>query len=284
VSVTGVDVSKWQATTPNLGHVEFLIARATIGTQRDERFDQHIANARKAGIVTGAYHFNWADVSVAGQADAFLLAAGDVDLLALDVEGVQAFSRSQAAAFIDRVQAAGRKIGLYHSLSGYFDAGQDWDWVAYWADQSPPRHWDVWQFGPINGVDGNRYNGSLAELHVLAGTGGSMAELAITDVTTKIVDIPKGAKRLYRDGRPDGWVADKLYMNKPSPYGVGKLRGIYAADATGARTVRLIAATNLRDVPGAVVPDATPYSQDDVNEAYNAGVDAAAVAVLAARR
>lgn len=285
VTVTGYDVSKWQSTTPGLSNVEFLFARATIGTQKDERYDQHITNARKAGVVTGAYHFNWNDLSVASQVDAFLLAAGDVDLLALDVEGAQAFSRAQSEAFIDRVQSRGKKIGLYHSLSGFFNAGQDWDWVAYWADQPPPRSWDIWQFGPINGIDGNRFNGSLADLQTLAGIGGSMA-LSITNITTKIVDVPAGAKRLFLDGKPDGWVAPKLYANQPSPYGVGTLRGIYATDAAGARVVRLIAATNVRDVPGVttIPPDTTPFSQADVTNAFNDGIEAAAQAALTARR
>ena len=298
VSVTGIDVSRWQATTPPLSGHDFLIARTTIGTQKDERYDQHIANARKAGVVIGAYHFNWSPLSVAAQVKAFLAAAGEVDLYAIDREGNHShrgysddvytppFTQAQTREFIARVQDQGKEIALYASLSLFFAAGQDWDWVAYWADQPPTRSWDIWQFGPINGVDGNRFNGSLAQLKAFAGTGGSMAQLSITNITTKIVDIPAGAKRLFLDGRPDGWVASKLYANQSSPYGVGTLRGIYAADADGKRVVRLIAATNVRDVPGVttIPPDTTPFSQQDITDAFNNGVEAAAQAVLTARR
>jgi hypothetical protein len=178
--VTGLDVSKWQTTTPRLVGHEFLFARATIGTKRDEMYATHIANARAAGLLVGAYHFNHAPLSISSQVAAFLDAAGDVDFYALDVEGADAFSHAQAADFIKRVQATGRKCGLYHSLSGFFDAGQDFDWIAYWSDQPPIRDWDIWQFGPIDGIDGNRFGGTLDQLKALAGKE--------TDVTIPISD------------------------------------------------------------------------------------------------
>lgn len=283
--VTGLDVSHWQRTTPRLAGHEFLFARATIGTEQDSLYDAHIAAARKAGVLTGAYHFNWDTVSVDAQVDAFLRAAGDVDLYALDVEGANAFSHRQAEDFIDGVQSRGHKIGLYHSLSGFFAAGQDWDWVAYWADQPPPRSWDIWQFGPINGIDGNRFNGSLEALQALAGTGGSMAQTPITDTTPKIIDIPKASKRYNLDSKPDGYTFVQGHVNRPSPYGVGSLRSFYAT-VDGKLVLRLAAAVNVRDIPGVPAPpaDATPFSQTDVDDAYNDGVAAAALLATTARR
>jgi hypothetical protein len=260
--VTGLDVSKWQTTTPSLAGHDFLFARASIGTKRDEMYATHVWNARKAGVLVGAYHFNHAPLSIADQVSVFLSAAGDVDFYALDVEGTAAFSHAQAADFIKRVQATGRKCGLYHSLSGFFDAGQDFDWVAYWSDQPPTRNWDIWQFGSINGIDGNRFNGTLTQLKALAGKE-PMAQLPITSVIPKIIDIPVGAKRFLPDGTID-LIFDTAYANRFSPYAVGTMRAYYAT-VDGKMVVRLISgATNLRD---ATPPDATPFDQAQLDAA-----------------
>jgi hypothetical protein len=167
--VKGIDVSKWQSTTPSLTGLRFLIARASIGTAPDVRYQMHIANARKAGLLVGAYHFNWdtSVVSVAAQAQAFLKAAGKVDFYFIDVEAEHAFTKAETAKFIDVVQAAGIRIGLYHSLSGYFEAGQDYDWVAKWSSTSPNRPWDFWQHRG-SPLDLNVFNGTLAQLRRLS--------------------------------------------------------------------------------------------------------------------
>lgn len=186
----GIDVSKWQTTTPSLADKAFLIARASIGTTPDDRYAQHIAAARAAGIITGAYHFNWnTGASPAEQARYFLARAGEVDLYALDVEGAHGFSHEQTATFIDEIHAHGKTIGLYHSRSGYFDAGQDWRWIAYWPadhDTAPSIPWDIWQYGsdpsykPTN-IDGNVAK-DAATLARIAGKDDTMAGMVLTDL------------------------------------------------------------------------------------------------------
>jgi len=166
--VLGIDVSKWQVTTPKLTGLSMLFARASIGTQADPRYAQHIKNARKAGLIVGAYHFNWDTLSVKAQVDAFLKAAGNIDFYFVDVEGKHAFSRQQTEEFIDRMHTAGKRCGLYHSASGYFDAGQDYDWVAKWSSSPPDQHWDFWQYRG-SPLDLDRFNGTLAQLQALAG-------------------------------------------------------------------------------------------------------------------
>jgi hypothetical protein len=169
MTLLGIDVSHWQTRSDwSADGLSFLIARSSIGTSKDSAYDGHIAKAKAAGLVTGAYHFNYDGVSVATQVKAFLAAAGDVGLLALDVEGSHRFSLAQTKDFIARVHAAGKRIGLYMSESGFFEAGQDWDWVANWS-REPTRHWDIWQFGSYLGEDGNRFAGTLGELRALAG-------------------------------------------------------------------------------------------------------------------
>lgn len=185
----GIDVSKWQATTPDLAGQSFMIARASIGTTADERYAQHIAKARAAGIYTGAYHFNWHDgPSPEVQAAFFLARAGDVDMYALDVEGEQAFTRDESRRFIEEIQRRGKRVGLYHSLSGYFDVGQDWRWVAYWPTGAtePPIPWDIWQYGSDPRYKPRKIDGNVATdpdtLAWIAGRDTAMAGMVLTDL------------------------------------------------------------------------------------------------------
>jgi hypothetical protein len=166
MTIEGIDVSRWQATTPSLVGKSFLFARATYGTFTDAMYATHIINARAAGLVAGAYHFGRAG-NVPGQVAAFLARAGDADLFCLDLEsdGASSMSLGEAQAFIVAVHASGRKIGLYHSDSGFAHIGQDWDWVANWS-QVPARPWTFWQYGG-SGVDRDKFNGTLAQLQAL---------------------------------------------------------------------------------------------------------------------
>lgn len=185
MSVTGIDLSEHNEFTPDLAGLSFVICRASIGTRKDYRYDQHAANVRAAGLLLGAYHYNWNSLPIGDQVDAFLAAAGDVDFYFIDVESNEAipegFTEAQTAEFIRQVQATGRKCGLYHSQSGWFDAGQDLRWVAKWSSVPPSIPWDFWQNDGAgeDGIDNNVWRGTLAELQALSylappdsGTGG----------------------------------------------------------------------------------------------------------------
>jgi len=205
--VLGIDVSKWQAKTPSLAGRSMLFARASIGTQVDPKYKMHIKNARKAGLIVGAYHFNWDTVPVADQVKAFLAAAGAVDFYFIDVEGKHAFDHAQTAKFIDGMHAAGKRCGLYHSQSGYFDAGQDYEWVAKWSAAPPAHHWDFWQYRG-SPLDLDRFNGTLAQLKALAQIVPAWGDVG-PDV--KAVD-PKAnnvAAAIRKTGRTYGTVIDK---------------------------------------------------------------------------
>jgi len=165
--LAGIDVSKWQTTTPALKDLSFVFARASIGLTPDAMYSTHIAKAKAAGLVTGAYHYNWGSLDPIEQADYFLAHAIGADLLALDVEGAEGFTLAQTRAFISRVHAAGRKIGLYHSDSGFLLAGQDWNWVAKWSTIAPVRAWTFWQWQG-SPLDKDYFNGTLADLLRLA--------------------------------------------------------------------------------------------------------------------
>jgi hypothetical protein len=174
-------------------------------------YDTHIKKARAAGLITGAYHFNWSPLSVISQVDTFIRNAGDVDLYALDVEDnvnketgtrTEAFNQAQAREFIRLFKLkTGKKIGLYMSESGFYtDVGQDWNWVAHW-DREPRIHWDLWQFGPYKGEDGNRFNGTVAQLRQLGGSGPMGTAINSTSRVVKSTHarLLRAGVVLYRD-------------------------------------------------------------------------------------
>src|ERR1035437_7047538 len=106
----GIDISHWQSTTPPLAGLDFLIARATYGTAPDDHYAQHVASARGAGLVVGAYHFGVgaAQTDIKAQAAAFVKAAAAADFLALDLESNgsngPSMTGSEGQAFIRAVR------------------------------------------------------------------------------------------------------------------------------------------------------------------------------------
>jgi hypothetical protein len=194
----GIDVSHWQSTTPSLAGLDFLFARASIGTQTDERYGQHIAAAKKAGLVTGAYHFGDNRTTADAQAAAFLKAAGDVDLYVLDHEGANQMTDAQAKRFIALVKAARGGCGLYASLSGFPSFGQSYNWIALWASTPPTKAWTFWQFGG-SGIDHDIFNGTRADLLAFAGREEPMTEIDFAPAPATL-DIPQGIAILNPDG------------------------------------------------------------------------------------
>ena len=170
MSVTGFDVSVYQAHTPALSGKGFLFARATYSTAADPLYAAHIANARAAGLVVGAYHFG-VNGDAGAQARAFLAAAGKVDLYVLDLESDGArprMSDQQARTFIAVLRGLGHKVGLYHSESGFPSLGQDYNWIAKWGPTPPARSWAFWQYRG-SPLDLDVFNGDLADLHRFIG-------------------------------------------------------------------------------------------------------------------
>jgi hypothetical protein len=296
-ALLGIDVSHWQ--TPgdwSPTGLRFLIARATNGTTVDERYAAHIAKARKAGLVVGAYHFN-GDGTVARQAEAFLRAAGAVDLYALDVEGKGAFTRSQAAEFVRRVQAAGHPCGLYMSESAFFDVGQDWDWVANWgpsgpATTQPKRHWDIWQYGNHRGEDGDLVRSQAVFDRI---TGGAMATAVNGGARILGSDYVRDAKAgtvLYRDTsgtRLTRLGTDKALDDFGVPVGGGGWAYVYVssahfdADADQERGLALVKITDVgplrRKTADELEATARRFAALDCADAIDAAEKLAAAAV-----
>jgi hypothetical protein len=170
-TLRGIDVSHWQATTPSLTGLAFLFARATYGTQPDDKYATHIKNARSRGLLVGAYHFG-RNLSVSAQVTAFLNRAGNVDFYVLDWEsdsGNPKMTTTQARNFIALVKSAtGKPVGLYASESGFRDLGQDYNWVAKWGGSPPTIPYAFWQYRG-SPLDLDLFNGDIVALRKLAG-------------------------------------------------------------------------------------------------------------------
>lgn len=267
-------VSDWATNPPAV-----LVARATFGRTADDTFPAHIAKARSLGLIVGAYHANVGQVGVGAQCDAFIAAAGDVDLYALDVEQFStgdAFTGDQARAFVARFQTAtGKRIGLYHSESGYPGGayGADWRWVANWgpagpATTQPGIPWDVWQFGAQGGEDGDLAKQSFLDEVI------PMKPLLITSTDPKLVST-KAAAQLYN---PDGTalVKNGITTPRPSPYEVqfpgATIRARTLNVTTGGKAT--MALVKLGDTTAVVDPPPPPgsFTQADIDAAHQAGV------------
>jgi hypothetical protein len=167
--LSGRDFSANQDRLPDLTGLDFAIVRAGIGFATDTRYAEYSGNVRDAGLTLGAYWF-WIDGQPDEAADLFVETTRDAAFLALDLEGPGSGSqdgKAQARAFIRRVHELGRTIGLYHSLSGFPELGQDFDWIAFWASVEPPVPWAFWQYKHDAPDLFDRFNGSLADLVAL---------------------------------------------------------------------------------------------------------------------
>lgn len=251
MTLRGIDVSHWQATTPSLTGLSFLIAKATEGTTRDPAFGMHIANARRAGLIPGAYHFARDDVQIAAQVNAFLAATADVPWIAFDVEGPHAWSLAQTRQAVALVHEAGREVGLYMSESAFYEANQDWDWVANWSHE-PARHYDVWQHRG-SPLDLDRFEGTLAELRTLAGMEDPM--IVISNGAPALVDLALGRQLYDSAGAPLVKVSSggvKTGILSPFEAALPNLRARAVVVVTGGRHVLAFVRSteaNVRPVP-----------------------------------
>lgn len=195
----GIDVSAHNGTFSTDGQA-FVFIRACYGSGKDTKFDEHLATAKAAGVVTGAYCFG-RNMDPILQASRLLEIAPDVDFLFLDYEndaGHPHMTSDQAKAFIRDVQTAGRKIGLYASESGYpaNAFGADYRWVANYSRQ-PVVPFQFWQYQG-SPLDRSRFYGTKTQLLALAGhpaaptpSGDPMTNL-VPITAHRVVDLKAG--------------------------------------------------------------------------------------------
>ena len=259
---TAIDVSKWQSELPSLAGVLGVIARAGIGTKPDVMFREHIANARAAGKWVGAYWYNWGSLSVSDQVNEFIgreLSVGGVQLHAIDWEGSEGFTAAQTADFIRLYRfRTGEPIGLYASEGRFRDLGQDWNWIANYS-REPIKHYDMWQYGPFRGVDGNWVTDRIIDL---VKESSQVAQAPITDTVQKRVGASDRTTVYDLDGKTIvgalSAVSDRL-----SPYAAAGMRAIYIGTGVGtAMKLVLCKPDYVRDVV-----DPTQFNQGDLDAA-----------------
>jgi uncharacterized protein (TIGR03382 family) len=199
-TVKGVDVSHWQGSI-NWSKVygdgyRFVIMKASEGTgYTDDTFKTNWAAAKKAGLVRGAYHFFRPKYDGVAQAKHFVSVMGKLSttdlppVLDLEVQdGVSdATVISRAKAFLETVEKlSGKRPVIY---TGYFFTSLGSPsgfakyplWVAHWGVSCPNipsggwKKWSFWQntnkasvSGISGGVDGDKFNGTLADLKAFA--------------------------------------------------------------------------------------------------------------------
>ena len=165
---TGIDVSVWQGDISKVivGH-QFAFIRASISCSLDGAYASHYATARKAGLVVGAYHYLVYGPGGARQAAIFVKAAGNADILALDIESTALRYPQVGKSFIANLRKYDtyqhRKILLYSSEGTWpGNLGQDGNWVANWSS-TPKIPWVFWQNQGAP-LDHDVFNGTLAQL------------------------------------------------------------------------------------------------------------------------
>lgn len=286
----GIDISTYQTTTPSLAGLSFVFARASYGTAVDPRYAQHAADVRAAGLVLGAYHY-WVAADPAAQVATFLGAAAGADLVAIDLEGAGSgttTAHAQVADMITRLRAAGYGAGLYHSLSGYPELGQAFDWVAAWGTVPPARAWQFWQYRGAP-LDLDRFAGTAADLEALvaaAGHGGNMSIYAAT--------VEQGTVSVAAGTTATGLVAGETWTKgktAPGPFTAhtdellhrigGTTPPTFAAHMIDGPLAGLYLGTG-GGITYVSAPKPPSYSQADLDAATAAGFDDAKTKALAA--
>ena len=202
-TVNGIDVSEWQGSidwkaVKSAGRV-FAFARIADGTYHDKTFSTNWPAMKSAGLLRGAYQYFEPGEDPTTQADIVVSAVGklgDGDLPCVaDVEATGGQSAATIVAHLKtwmaRVEAGtGQKPIIY--TGKYFWEGNVadstafnsyWLWHAQYTTASCPNiadawsDWQFWQYtdaasvgGVSGGVDGDKFNGTLATLTDLATT------------------------------------------------------------------------------------------------------------------
>ncbi|HSR97514.1 MAG TPA: GH25 family lysozyme [Kofleriaceae bacterium] len=191
----GIDVSYYQETIdwPRVRRagIRFAFIRVSDGAlQRDARFATNWAEAKRAGVVRGAYQFFRPDQSVNAQADLMIAAMAGRDaadlppVIDIEIDGGLDLSTvaERAAAWIDRVrQRLGVEPIVYTGSDLWRNGGAEALepqslWLAHYTPGCPTvpppwRRWTFWQHtdrgavpGIIGPVDLDLFAGELGEL------------------------------------------------------------------------------------------------------------------------
>lgn len=201
-TVEGIDVSVWQGSSIDWNQVKasgraFGIARISYGTGTiDATFPGNWSRMKAAGMIRGAYQWFRPAQDAKAQADIVIskvgvLGPGDLPVTA-DVEETQGLSGAAITAalhvWMDRVEAGTGKRPMIYSGKYFWNdnvGSKDFASYPYWIPAYGPTcpdlasAWSDWKFFQYTdkasvpsisgGVDGDKFNGSLADLEAFAG-------------------------------------------------------------------------------------------------------------------
>lgn len=187
IQIPGIDVSHWQGNIiwddVAKSYKKFVIMKATEGLSYvDDTFVYNYTNAKRVGMMTGAYHYFRPGQSALIQAEHFLSTTSKYifDIApVLDLETTDNTSKDwiirQTKEWMDKVKSVtGRTPILYSSpsfLNTYFTINgkpPEWAkdvplWIANWTTNNEPympKGWDtwtIWQYsnqGKVFGING----------------------------------------------------------------------------------------------------------------------------------
>jgi lysozyme len=195
--LSGIDVSKWQATvnweSVQQAGIEFAFARATYGTSEvDSYFSDNWQAMKNAGVIRGAYHFFLVADDPTQQAEFFIKTVGSLgpnDLPpVIDVESTSGTSSNLAAdvqTWLNVVEQGLGRTPIIYTAPSYWNeniTGGFGDyplWVAEYGVSSPKpvngwSNYTFWQYsssGTVAGVNGavdqDYFNGTSQDLTAL---------------------------------------------------------------------------------------------------------------------
>lgn len=183
----GIDVSVWNGSInwkKVSAQVDFAILRAGFGrtaTQKDKNFEANYKGCKNNNIPVGAYWYNYAktveDAKAEANACLQVLKGKNFDYpIWYDIEEQSTLRTGKtnvsniAKAFLEIIEKAGYKVGIYSMKSGldsYFTDAvkKKYDvWVAHVGKNGAPlssttyKGHEMWQYswtGKINGISGN---------------------------------------------------------------------------------------------------------------------------------
>lgn len=264
----GIDVSRYQSDIDwqkvKAAGVQFAIIKAGYGKyayQEDPCFEDNIKGAYNAGIPVGVYWYSYADTVAEAKQEAevcLTVIKPYKDMITLPVFFDQEYEpailsagnsiRTECCvAFIEAIEAAGYKAGLYGSqdwLDNKIDDSQIPDtatvWVAQYGNKCTYKgRYTIWQYastGKVNGIKGN-VDMNQADDSLIVSTADGWQKIAgkwywyedgkpVTNCWRKVTG-ESGVPYWYYLGKggvmQTGWVKinnEVFYLNPSAAYGV----------------------------------------------------------------
>lgn len=253
----GIDVSKHNGSVDwkkvKASGIDFAVLRAGYGqydNQKDERFEENYANAKKEGIKLGAYLYSYAKSAedAKKEADVFIkwLKGKTFEMpVFYDIEEKnqsekgKAFVSQLIKTFCERMESAGYFVGVYSSkywFENFIDSEckkKYASWVAQWAKNNTYKgKYGIWQFsatGKVNGisssVDLNKCYKDYPSIIVKGGFNGYKRTPNVTKPVSPPVSKPP--VQSYKAGTKIELKNAPLYVSSTTNRQSAKKSGIY---------------------------------------------------------